>query len=238
MIEDEPIIRQEICASLEEIGYAVAGVSDNAVDGLKKVLEVLPDAVLLDIKLSGVEDGIWLAHQINKQLNIPLIFITSYSDQDTLNSVKLERPHGYVLKPFTTEALRAAIEIGLARHRTLDAALVTTATGKKLDCQNVFVKTFEGWTNVPVSDIEYIETGDNYTFLHLTNQKRLIIRLSLKSFVSKMQDADVLRCHRRYAINLSKIRSINQNQIKLTHDLIPIGDTFKQALFDKLPLLT
>ena len=237
VVEDEPLIRQEICVSLEEQGYEILGSSDNADHGLKEITRLKPDLVLLDIRISGNKSGIWLAHQINKTMRTPVVFVTSYSDVSTLEKAKKEHPYGYILKPFKTDDLKATIEISLARHKS-DSFTNPPTNEDQVNRKSVFVRTSEGWTNIEIDNIEYLEAYDNYLFLHLINQKRILIRLGLTSFVSKLPESSIIRCHRKYAINLSKIQTINQNNVKLTSKLIPIGNHYKEALFERLVMLS
>jgi len=111
IVEDEPIIMQDIIECLESIGHEVIG---NAYNG-KRALELLDhrnaDLVLLDINLEGKIDGIEIANIINDQYKIPFIFLTSYADQSTLDRVKRTRPAGYIVKPFEERDLFAAVEL-------------------------------------------------------------------------------------------------------------------------------
>jgi DNA-binding NtrC family response regulator len=80
-------------------------------------LETQPELVLIDIILKGEIDGIATASKIREQLDVPVIFLTAYGDDHTLERAKITQPFGYIVKPFTTKNLRIAIEIGLLKHQ-------------------------------------------------------------------------------------------------------------------------
>lgn len=115
IVEDEAITALDIEGILEDLGYTVVGSVDNGKDALNTVESENPNLILMDIKIKGEMDGIETAGLIWKEHKIPVIFLTSYSDEGTLSRAKLVQPFGYVLKPFEREDIHAAVE--LAQHR-------------------------------------------------------------------------------------------------------------------------
>ncbi|WP_370575902.1 response regulator [Methanomethylovorans sp.] len=117
VVEDENIVALEIKKRLQKLGYIVPGVASTGEDAISKVEGILPDLVLMDIMLKGEIDGIHAAGEIRKRFNIPVIYLTAYSDEETLQRAKLTEPYGYILKPFEEDDLRTTIEIALYRHQ-------------------------------------------------------------------------------------------------------------------------
>lgn len=116
IVEDEILIASEIKDHLSELGYTVVGVAADAETALQRVAETIPHLVLMDIAIQGEQDGIAVAAQIHDRFQIPVIYLTAYADDKTLERAKLTRPFGYILKPFNQRDLRATIEIALSRH--------------------------------------------------------------------------------------------------------------------------
>lgn len=114
VVEDDPIIAEDIVLTLQDLGYRVTAKASNAEQALALLEERLPDLVILDIDLGGGRNGIYLGGVINREYRIPFIYLTALSDITTLHEVKKTLPAGFVLKPFDENRLRAAIEI--ARH--------------------------------------------------------------------------------------------------------------------------
>jgi PAS domain S-box-containing protein len=117
VVEDEVIVARTIANQLNQLGYMVAGKASSGEVAIAKALETKPQLVLMDIILKGNMDGIAAAACIREQLDIPVIFLTAYGDDETLQRAKLTQPFGYVVKPFTAKDLRIAVEIGLLKHQ-------------------------------------------------------------------------------------------------------------------------
>ena len=118
VVEDEGLIALDIENHLHELGYQVAGVAETGDDAIQLALDSEPDLVLMDIRLKGNMDGIEAAASITSQFDVPIIFLTAFADQQTLDRAKLVSPFGYILKPFDTVDLRTNIEISLQKHRS------------------------------------------------------------------------------------------------------------------------
>ncbi|QSJ20337.1 response regulator [Nostoc sp. UHCC 0702] len=117
VVEDEVIVARTIASQLNQLGYIVTGTASSGKVAIAKALETKPELVLMDIILKGEMDGITTAAYIREQLDIPVIFLTAYGDQNTLQRAKITQPFGYVVKPFTLQDLRIAIEIGVLKHQ-------------------------------------------------------------------------------------------------------------------------
>jgi len=117
VVEDDRIISIEIKDMLENFGYNVISVVSYGEDAVTEALEKKPDLMLMDIRLAGKMDGIEAAEQINLKLSIPIIYLTSYSDQVTLKRAKKTNPMDYVLKPFVNLELHGCIENALKKHK-------------------------------------------------------------------------------------------------------------------------
>lgn len=116
VVEDDEVIALDIKYRLEDMGYIVPVTASSGEDAIAFAEKYKPDLVFMDIILKGKMDGTSAAQIINKQLKIPIIFLTAFSDDDTLSRAKLSSPYGYITKPFETRSLKNAIEIALFKH--------------------------------------------------------------------------------------------------------------------------
>ncbi len=123
--EDELIVAHSIRMRLEHHGYVVDGIAKSGEEAISILGSTRPDLILMDIRLAGEIDGIELAERIRHEYQIPVIFLTAYSDDATLERAKITEPFGYIIKPFETRELINSIEIALYR-RKLNAALQTS----------------------------------------------------------------------------------------------------------------
>ncbi len=116
IVEDEVIIAMNIRNLLENLGYLVCGIASFAEEAVKLAVEKYPDLILIDIILDGDIDGIDAVNEIRQNRNIPIIYMTAHSDENTLARAKATEPHGYILKPVNFNELRSTIEIVLHKH--------------------------------------------------------------------------------------------------------------------------
>lgn len=118
IVEDEPLVAEDIAGCLETIGFGVAGICYSAEEALEQLDELGPQAALLDITLAGDMDGIQLAEQLNSRRPMPFVFLTSHGDRATLERAKQTRPAGYLLKPFDEGDLMTSLEVALFNHQS------------------------------------------------------------------------------------------------------------------------
>ena len=116
IVEDEAIVAMDIEERLAGMGYQPAGRASRGDQALALAEHTRPSLILMDIRLRGEMDGIETAEEIRKRYHIPVIFLTAYSEDATLDRAKLAEPYGYILKPFEDRELRSAIEIALYKH--------------------------------------------------------------------------------------------------------------------------
>ena len=117
IVEDENIVALDMKIRLESLGYRVLGVVDNGAAALDFLASSLPDLVLMDIKLKGGSDGIETARIARERVDVPIIFVTAFTDETTLERAKIASPYGYIVKPFHERELRIAIELALYKFR-------------------------------------------------------------------------------------------------------------------------
>jgi len=117
LVEDEIIVAADVKNRLENMGYEVLGIFDTGEEAIEKAGELRPNLVLMDIVLKGEMDGIDAAQKIRELFNIPIIYLTAYSDEKTLQRAKVTEPFGYVLKPFEDREIQSAIEMAIYKHQ-------------------------------------------------------------------------------------------------------------------------
>jgi signal transduction histidine kinase len=116
VVEDERIVALHIRQQLEKLGYEVPSVVSSGELALMKIDQERPDLVLMDIHIEGNIDGIETAGLIPAEYNIPVVYLTAYSDEATLARARTTRPHGYLLKPFSERELHTTIQMAMERR--------------------------------------------------------------------------------------------------------------------------
>ncbi|AKB74923.1 response regulator receiver [Methanosarcina lacustris Z-7289] len=117
IVEDEHIVAMGIKRMLKGLGYTVTGVASSGEDAISKAESTFPDLVLMDIMLKGELDGVEAAKEIIERFDVPVVYLTAYSDSNILERVKKTGPSGYIVKPFDEKDLYSNIEIALHRYR-------------------------------------------------------------------------------------------------------------------------
>lgn len=116
VVEDEAIVAKDIERMLASLGYGAVSTAVTGKAAIHKALTEHPDIVLMDIKLKGKTDGIESAMRIREKLDIPVVYLTAYADQKTLERAKVTDPFGYLLKPFNVRELHSTIEMAVYKH--------------------------------------------------------------------------------------------------------------------------
>ena len=116
VVENEQIVALDLEACLETMGYAVAFATTGE-DATLAVEKLKPDLVLMDIRLDGSLDGIQAAEQIRRDSDTPLVFLTAYTDHQTIERAAKVDPAGYIVKPFDERELAATLHLALHRQR-------------------------------------------------------------------------------------------------------------------------
>jgi chemotaxis response regulator CheB len=117
IVEDEALGAQNLRERLEELEYEVCGSAASGEEAVVLAAEVNPDLILMDIRLAGRMDGIEAARQIWERLQIPVVFVTAHADLQTLAAVTTTENYGYLVKPFQTSSVLAAVELALYRRQ-------------------------------------------------------------------------------------------------------------------------
>ncbi|MBC7878026.1 MAG: EAL domain-containing protein [Anaerolineales bacterium] len=116
IVEDESAGAQNMAASLENMGYIVAGQTGRGEIAIRQIEELRPDLVLMDIRLQGQMHGIEAAEYIHAHFDIPVVFISAHSDTITMQSAIRAQAYGYLIKPFDERDLRYNIITALYKH--------------------------------------------------------------------------------------------------------------------------
>lgn len=116
IVEDEALIAEELRERLSRLGFSVIAAVDSAEQGIAIAIREHPDLVLMDIRLKGKKDGVQAAAEIRRQVDVPIVYLTAYSDRPTVDRAKKTDHDGYILKPFQRCELQSTIEVALQRH--------------------------------------------------------------------------------------------------------------------------
>lgn len=117
IVEDELLIARDLSKKLTKMGYEIAAVVSSGQAALAAIADHWPDLVLMDIVIKGELDGIDTAQAVHQQFGIPVIYITAYADDDTLQRAEQSGAYGYILKPFNERELHASIKLAMQKSK-------------------------------------------------------------------------------------------------------------------------
>lgn len=241
--EDESIVRKDIEKSLKKMGYQVVGYADTGERSVEMARELKPDLALMDIKLKGEMTGIQAADAIKRENDIPVIYLTSHSDDAMLAKAKLTEPHGYVIKPFKEIDLHTCIEMAVHKHSKekelkVEYELLKSLTNYKQSADYLFIKHHSKLTRINTSDIYYVEALKDYVMI-ITRDHKYTIHGTMKDVERKLAGKIFQRVHRSFIVNLDKIESIVSSDLIMldVHRQIPIGGNYREELSTRINVL-
>lgn len=175
IVEDDPIIGEDIRDMLTNVNYSALDVAYDKEDAIEQIDAQQPDLVLLDINLNGKFEGFEIADHINKTRKIPFIYLTSYSGKEILEKAKPTLPMGYIVKPFNERELYSNIEVALYNFskfllpvelnaEAINSKIPTALTQKEFE---VLEGLYEGKTNQQLADSQFVSVNTIKT--HIKN---------------------------------------------------------------------
>jgi DNA-binding NarL/FixJ family response regulator len=197
IVEDEPLIAESIAMHLANTGFAISGIAYDSDEALNELQVNSPDAAILDINLESSKDGIEIAEYINQHLQIPFIYLTSYSDNSIMQRAKATSPAGYIVKPFNKKTLVATLEIAISNHAQLSNRHVPRLNFDKINqCTpsplsqrefEVVQLLYEGKSNQQTADQLFISL--NTLKRHINNAYFKLDVNSRTSAIAKLREA-------------------------------------------------
>ena len=234
--EDESIVRKDIEMRLKKLGYNIAGTADTGLKAIELAKSEKPDLALMDIMLKGEMTGIEAAAEIKKFLDIPIIFLTAYSDDKTLEKAKGSEPHGYLLKPFKESDVRTSIEMAIHKHQTekkvkQENEFLKSLTKVSSTAKFIFVKNKKQLIKVPVDEFLMVEALKDYVIIHTTKDS-YTIHSTMKDIEKKLPKSHFTRAHRSFIVNVSKVVAIKSGNLILegVKKPIPVGGNYKNDI--------
>ena len=236
IVEDEMIIAANISLQLTHLGYEVTGIIPRAEEVLPHIRLHVPDILLLDINLKGDIDGIQLAHLIQKEFKIPIIYLTANADEAHFERAKETNPYAFISKPFKKLDLQRAIELTIIRIQNENETEKSNPIDNDIpfvlsDC--IFVRSHNKMVKVCLNDILFIEAERNYCKIHCKDKEHLLVT-TLKDLEEKLTSNNLLRIHRSFIVNLSHIDEIAMSHVVIAKKAIPLSAELKKQLLQRI----
>ena len=226
IVEDNISFQVELEMQVKKIGYEVSKCVDNSAEALEQIHENPPDLILMDIHIKGQLNGVELAEKI-KHLDIPILFITSLTDEELYDQAKSTNLIGYLVKPIDPLTLRSSIELAV---RALVERTPHPEVGPELfEARNdfFFLKKKGLLQKVPLLEILYVEADGDYCHIH-TQASIFTVRGPLARLIPKFPPNDFIQVHKKYLAHLKAVEkfSLSRNELTTSKGLLPVGRVF------------
>ncbi len=248
IVEDEAILAMDLKSKLQKEGYSVVGIAASGAQAMTLFEQHRVDLLLCDINIKGDWDGIETARRILAQRPVPLIYLTAYADNATLERAGQTAPLAYMVKPVHIVQLRAAIEMAISNFARLvnpvgngENLTTNTADANRKDPHRetilqgddaIFVKNNYQFVKIKLSDILYFEAEDAHTML-VTTTKRYALRLPLSAVCERIDEPRLLRIHRSFVVNTDHIDAFADQEVRVQQDTLPIGRSYKEEFMKR-----
>ena len=239
IVEDNLSFALELEMQIEEIGYQVIGRVDNSAEALEIILGEEPDIVLMDIDIKGKLTGLEIGEKI-KHLNIPILFITSFGDEEHYKAAQQSNTIGYLVKPIEKYSLRTALQLAFNNvHNIRPTKEKVAPNGHFLSNDYLFFKKKGVFYKVPIQSIAYIHSNNNYCETITDENETFLSRVAISEMETLLPTEGFMRTHRQYLVKLDKIDSINfqDSTVKVMGVEIPISRGKRKEIADMIRAL-
>lgn len=254
IVEDDSMLALGISVSLQQHGYAIAGIAEQAEEACRLFKENDVDIILINIHIPGDKDGIDTVLELMKIKRVPVIYLTAVADDGTINRIKQTYPVAFLTKPYNSRNVCIATEMAIhnfiacgEQNIIAEENVLTPAAAKKNEYDvadneiilrqgnYIFLKRNFQFVKINLRDILYMESEGNYVHV-VSKDKKFTIRLSLMQVMRKLNYSRFVRINRSSVVNMDAIQSFNKEQVCIAQYEIAIGKNYKEYFFRQLGL--
>jgi DNA-binding LytR/AlgR family response regulator len=211
VVEDDFLNRRLTKKVLQENGYQVLEAK-NADEALAILNKELVDLAILDINLGdGEMDGISLGNLIQNKQKVPFIYLTAYENAKVISEAVATSPYSYLTKPFKNSDLVASVELAIIKSAKEDKPKPT-----------ILVKDCEYKVELPLEEINYIESEGNYLLFH-TDKKIYKCRSTIEQILKVLPSLSFIQTHRAFVVNKNKVEKFNSKSVIVQNMELPIS---------------
>ena len=240
MVEDDMIIAADISMQLTKLGYEVIGINTRGEDALQTIENNRPDIILMDIVLTGKMNGIETAQIVLEKFQVPVIFLTSNSDDATFQQASLAKPYAFISKPFQKSDLERTLKLTLQRIAVeQDSEPILDSTDHVSSMEDrLFIRHKDQMVKVLLSEILYAEADRNYCKIH-TEKQTYLLSVPLRNIESQLPPNNFFRVHRSFVVNLKKIDAISEHHQYLTiqSHQVPVSRRSKEEVVKRFKMV-
>ncbi len=242
IVEDEFIVSEDIKSLLTAHGYEVVAVFEKAEEAEMFILTDPPDLLLVDIRLAGRMNGIQLVEKIKESFSLPVIYITANSESETYIRARATGPNAFLVKPFTAPNLLASIDLALfnfSNEVTPEKIEKPTEVKEEFGAlihTCLFIRSNGRFKKVCAESILFVEAAGSYVHIQ-TIDDRFTLTQNLGHFLKKNPIQNIIRIHRSYLVNVSRVESFDDSFVFIKDHKLPLSDSYKNDFMTRVHCL-
>ena len=238
LVEDEALYAEQVESLLLGMGYETVGPAPGAQIALALYRTEPIDLVLLDIGLRGPVNGLQLAESILAHQAVPLIFLTSFTDEQTFQQAQEVRPAAFLTKPLNDESLRRAITLAIrnfSAHTWPPQPELPPAAPALISPEAVFVKVNGMLERIRLNDIYSVEADNKTCSIHLADRS-VQVRMPLRELAGLLPADRFIQIQRSYFVNVEHIERLDPTRqlIQVGKQVLPVGRLYLLELITHL----
>ncbi len=236
IVEDEELLASMMEIEVDKLGHHLVAVVTNSAKALEVLNTHTVDIILMDINISGPYDGVELTEMIRSKQHqhVEIIYVTSNHDEMSFRRASRTSPAAFITKPFTEVQLQRSI--GLVANKLVEEYPIEKDLGPDLSEEGtLFIKKKNLIKKIAISDIYYLESDGRYCRVY-TASEMILANTTLKDMMDRIPKDLFLQCHRRYVINISKVKSINVDEdlIIMEERSVPMSRREKDKILGRM----
>ncbi len=232
IVEDDMIIAANLSLQLTKLGYEVTGIESRGEEAIYHAQLNVPDIILMDVNLKGNLDGIETVRIIQRNKDIPIVYLTANNDEATFVRAKGTHPHAFISKPFNKINLQRTIALVGEQIRERTTVLPTDTAVELLE-DRIFVRHNGKMVKILLDHILYVEADRNYCNIVTENGNYLVVS-TLKAIENRLRNRSFIRVHRSFMVNISKLDSVAESHLEIRRKTIPVSRSHKELLLGRL----
>jgi DNA-binding LytR/AlgR family response regulator len=222
IIEDNPLTSLDLKEIIQSQGMIVTKIAKNNSEALEAIQTTQPDILLVDINLHGGDDGVELVEMLSQKQKWPVVYLTANSDRETLNRALKTNPASFLTKPYDDKDVVIALE--LAFNNYVNKAI----EGKSnVTYDFIFLKSGTRFEKVKLADINFLQAEGSYTRF-ITPNKEYTLSGNLNNISNKIGNSLFLRIHRSYVVNIDSITGLDNDNVFIGDQNLPISRSYRE----------
>ena len=235
IIEDEVITATDLKRTLEKKGHHVLPICKSYNEAMKVLRDSIPDLLLIDIRLRDSEkDGIQIVAEINADLSLPVVYLTSQADYETFERAKHTSPAAYLFKPFRHEELVFQLELAYEHYMVNKPASPNPNTA-----EDVFFPYNNGHQKINKNSIQFIKAAGSYVYIHVAGEARPLLFTMNIGYISQFfTTPNFHKLSRSYMVNLNHIDRFDADFVYFNNpeEKVPIPQAQKGEFLKRVAL--